>query len=98
LTTRKMKRKTSLMLCSVADKVTQKTGIVDAYQNNVYRIIFSDGSDVLRHLDQLTIVSHHTPPGNLPELPNISDPMNGGPYVHIGKGSYRWVLNPHAHD
>lgn len=93
-----MKQKTSLMLCSVIDSVTRRTGQIDGYQNNVYRIRFPNGEDVLRHLDQFAIMAHHIPPGDLPEVATMSDPKNGGPYAHLGHGTYRWVLQPHAHD
>jgi hypothetical protein len=80
-----MKEKSALMLRGVRDRITRQRGIVSGYQNNVYRVEFSNGDSVLRHRDQIADVDYLEDE----EHSGIPDPARDRRQQRLSPGGYR---------
>lgn len=80
-----MKEKSALMLRGVLDTVTKRKGKVSGYQNNIYRVEFSDGDSVLRQRSQITETDFYESGEHSGPL----DPARDSSQQRISPGGYR---------
>lgn len=85
-----MKEKSALMLRGVRDNVTRQRGKVSGYQNNIYRVEFSNGESVLRHRNEITEVDYLESEEHSGQLDPATDPSQ----QRISPGGYR--RRPHS--
>jgi hypothetical protein len=85
-----MKEKSALMLRGVQDNVTRRKGKVSGYQNNIYRVEFSNGESVLRHRNEITETDYYESGEHTGPL----DPSHDSSQQRISAGCYR--RRPHS--